>query len=67
MSHMSAPARPIQRRAWLAVIAALHAAVLLGWRGGPPVRALAPQRESEVVYLQSPPARPAAAPAAAPL
>ncbi|XLZ68971.1 hypothetical protein ABT364_20830 [Massilia sp. SR12] len=63
---MNAPANRIQRRAWLLAIAALHAAVLLGWRGGPPAHQPAPQRESEVVYLQ-PPARPvAAAPAAAP-
>ena len=61
-----------QRRAWLAVIVALHAAVLLGWRSSMPLRELAPQRESEVVYLQAPLVRPVvraptapAAPAAA--
>lgn len=48
-----------RRQAWLAAIVALHAAVLLGWRSSMPPRELAPRRESEVVYLQAPPARPA--------
>lgn len=65
---MSAPALPIPRRAWLAVIALLHAATFLCWRVAPyqPPPAGAP-RESELVYLQTPRAlaRPAAAPAPA--
>ncbi|KQZ26342.1 hypothetical protein [Duganella sp. Root1480D1] len=39
------------RRAWLAVIALLHLAAFLGWRGLPDRRMAGPQRESEPVYL----------------
>ncbi|WP_374583202.1 hypothetical protein [Pseudoduganella sp.] len=47
-------ARRLPRQAWLAVIAMLHAAVLLGWRSTVPLPLHTPQRASEVVYLQAP-------------
>ncbi|KQV42957.1 MULTISPECIES: hypothetical protein [unclassified Duganella] len=51
---MQADFRPA-RRAWLAVIALLHLAVFLCWRGLPERREAGPLRESELVYLLAPP------------
>ncbi len=63
MSHRFQPPRP--RHAWLAAIALLHVAALLGWRGMPAVRQASLQREGELVLLQAPRELPKPQPAAA--
>lgn len=60
---MQADFRPA-RRAWLAVIALLHLAAFLCWRGLPDQREASPRRESELVYLQARPTPATAAPPA---
>lgn len=59
---MQADFRPA-RRAWLVVIALLHLAAFLCWRGLPDRREAGPRHESELVYLQM---RPTPATAARP-
>lgn len=55
-----------RRPGWLAVIALLHVAALMGWRGMAHQRQESQQRETELVYLQAPSAVPQPAPSAPP-
>ncbi len=55
-----------RRPVWLAVIALLHAAALMGWRGMAQQRQESQQRETQLVYLQASPKPLPSAPQAAP-